>query len=195
MPTTPTPNKIKYGLKNVHYAIATIAADGTATFATPVAIPGAVNLSMEPKGEMSKFNADNIEYWTGENNRGYEGNLEMAIVPDHFKMAVLGYVKDSNNILYENQNPVTVHFALLFEFAGDVRAVKHVMYNCVAGRPAVGSKTKGDTIEPETETLSLKAGSIYNSVLQKDIVKSSTMDDTTAANYEAWYTTVQQAAA
>lgn len=188
-------NKIKYGLKNVFYALATIAADGTATYEAPVAIPGAVNLSLDPQGDNVNFYADNIVYWVGNGNAGYQGDLEIARIPDSFKTDILGYIEDAKGVLVEDMNAPIVHFALLFQFEGDEKATKHVMYNCTSSRASAAGATKADTIEPQTETLTITAASVYNSSLQKDIVKAETNAETDQTTYEGWTSAVYQPAA
>lgn len=184
------PNKIKYGLKNVYYAVATIAADGSATYDTPVALPGAVSISLEPQGENTPFYADNIVYWVGAANNGYSGDLEIARFSDAFKSDVLGYITSGNGLLVEDANAEAIHFALLFQFEGDVKATRHVMYNCTATRPSAAGTTKGENVEPETETVTVTATSIYVEALETDIIKSETNESTAAAVYDAWFTAV-----
>ena len=180
-------NKIKYGIKNVYYAVATIAADNSATYTTPVALPGAVSLSLEPQGDTSPFYADNIVYYTSVANNGYEGDLELAKVPESFLTDVLGYTADTNSVLYEDANAPVVHFALIFQFEGDAHAKRHVMYNCTAARPSVSGSTKEESIEPQTETITITATTIH--ALDKDIVKAS-CTPTESTQYNAWNTTV-----
>ena len=182
-------NKIKYGIKGCYYAVATIAADGTATYTTPVALPGAVSLSLSAEGDTSPFYADNIVYYTSVANNGYSGDLELAKVPDSFLTDCLGYVTDTNNVLVEDAGASPAHFALIFQFEGDAHAKRSVLYNCVATRPSVEGNTKTESIEPQTETISITATTVYNSTLDKDIVKASVTPNE-STQYNAWNTNV-----
>ena len=176
-------NKVKFNIKNVHYAkLNKNAETGAVTFATPVALPGAVSLSMDPNGEPSVFYADGYAYYTISNNQGYEGDLELAMVPDSFRTDILKESLDSNNVLVEDATAETEPFALLFEFDGDKNAIRHVLYNCTAARPTIESSTNEDEIEVKTETLSIKAAP-----LSGGYVKARTSDTTTQAAYDAWY--------
>ena len=183
-------NKIKYGIKNVYYAVATLAANNSATYDTPVALPGAVSLTLDPEGDNNIFYADNIAYYTTYANNGYSGSLELALIPDAFRKDVLGEIEDNKDVLVEEQGAPSVHFALMFQFEGDVKATRHVMYNCVASRPTTNGSTKEASIEPQTETINLTATSIYNAALDKDIVKARTGDGTDNTAYTGWFTQV-----
>lgn len=184
-------NKIKYGIKNVYYAVATISTSGAATYGTPVALPGAVSLSLSAEGDTSPFYADNIVYYTSVANNGYSGDLELAKVPDAFYKDCLGYIEDGSGVLVEDANASPAHFALMFQFEGDAHAKRSVLYNCVATRPGVDGSTKAESIEPQTETLSITATTVYNAVLDTDVVKASCTEATTGV-YTTWTSAVYQ---
>ena len=178
-------NKVKFNICNVHYALITVDEDGDVTFGTPVAMPGAVSLSLEPNGEPSNFYADGYAYYTISNNMGYEGDLELAMVPESFRTDVLKESLDDNSVLVESANVETANFALLFEFDGDVKKIRHVLYNCSAARPNIESATNEEEIEVQTETLAITAAPLANGY-----VKVRTGDSTTDTVYTGWYTSV-----
>lgn len=182
-------NKIKYGISRCYYAIATIASNGSATYGSPKALPGAVSLSLDQQGETNKFYADNIVYYTSVANNGYEGDLEVAKLTDDFLKDILGYQADANGVLFENAGAEPVHFALMFQFEGDAHARRHVLYNCTANRPSVSGSTKEDSIEPQTETVTITATTIYHPGFDLDIVKAS-VTPAESTEYNSWNSNV-----
>lgn len=170
-------NKVKYGLCNVFYAMATLRDDGTATYGTPVRFPGAVSLSLEPQGDQTIFRADNINYWVGQSNNGYQGDFEIARIIDSFRKDVLGDKTDSNGALVEDADAQPKPFALMFQFDGDEKNTRHVMYNCTVSRPTVAGSTTDETIEPQTETVTLTASTIWNNALEINTPKASVEQD------------------
>src|SRR5574344_1756250 len=140
-------NKVKFGLKNCHYALVTIDEDGKVTFGTPVSMPGSVSLSLDAEGDNDPFYADDSVYYMCSNNNGYSGDFELALIPESFLVDVLHETEDANGVLVENKDVEPEHFALLFEFSGDQRKIRPCLYYCSASRPAMA----GDTTEDKKE--------------------------------------------
>ena len=179
--------KVKFGFKECYYAKIT-ESGGSITYGTPKALKGAVSLSLSPSGDKTEFYADDSLYFSDENNNGYEGSLELALIPEDFAKDCLGYTLDENNVLCENANNITTPFALLCEFTADDGAIKYAFYNCQATRPDLNGTTKAETKEVQPETLNITIRP------RKDgLVLNHTTATTSSATEEAWYTTVYEA--
>lgn len=176
-------NKVKFGLKNVHYAVVT-EANGLVTYGTPVAVPGAVNLVQNPVGDPVTFYADDTTYFEENTNDGYEGSVEMALIPDQFRVDVFGDELDANGALIENANARPKKIALMFEFDGDKNKVRHVNYNVSVARPSIEGSTRTNTKEPKTETMNITV----RPALDTGYVKAKLEQGKTG--YDTFYTAV-----
>ncbi|MEX0416529.1 major tail protein [Bacillus sp. C30] len=173
-------NKVTFGLKNVHYALLDTK-DNVVKFGVPFPLPGGV--------ELTEFYADDMVYFSSDNNQGYDGTLVIANIPEQFAIDALGeQLDETDGVLNEVANAKRKPFALLFEFDGDEKAIRHVMYNCTASRPTVASKTKTSSAEPNTNELKFVASPL--NINGKPLVKTKTSPKTTAAIHDGWYTAV-----
>ena len=147
-------NKVKFGLKNVWIAEIT-ATSPSYTYSTPFSIPGAVNLTAAANGDSDPFYADDVQYFVNYANQGYSGTLEVALIPDAFKTAILGEITDTNGALVETASAVTKAFALGFEVQGDDTPRRTWFYNCTVARPNTDASTKEASITPQTDSLEI----------------------------------------
>lgn len=182
-------NRVQLNLKNVHYAVLTESTTGGTTsysWDTPVPVPGAVNLNLEQQGEITKFYADGIVYYQSPVNNGYEGDLEMARIIDKMLQDVWGMtLGTTSKVLTENANTEAKAFALLFQIDGDAGEDCYVFYNCTATRPAVAAKTKEDTKEPQTQSITISAAPLGDG----RIVARTTSESPTATK-SGWFSQV-----
>lgn len=182
-------NKVEFGLRNCYYAVVTVDESGKITYGAPKKLPGAVSITFDKSGDLIRFKADDIDYYTNANNQGYEGTLTLARVPEDFRTEVLKEKKTEKGVLIENSDAQTANIALMFEFQGDVKATRHLLYYCSVNRPSVGSTTK-DSGNPNTTELAMVASPRPSD----NLVKASTSTGVDEETYNSWYTKVYEEA-
>ena len=187
-------NKVKYGLSNVHYALVTeTESEGvvTSSYGPVKSWPGAISLSLDSTAEKSVTRADDSDYFVTFGQGGYEGDLECALIPDDVRTAILGFKEDDDGILVEDSSSFSnvTYIAMMFEFKGDQKAIKHCLYKVSLSRPSIASRTTGEngSIEPQTETVTLTAVPRADA---DQYVHLQTKPTTDAEVVAAWYTAV-----
>lgn len=187
-------NKIKFGLKNVHYAILTESTDSqtgkiTSSYGTVKSWPGAVNISLEPQGTDSPFYADDRVYYRVSKNNGYSGDFESALIPDDVYESILNMDRDDDDILVEsasNSNSTT-YFALLFEIDGDAKARRFCFYKVSLTRPTIAGATKEEDATPQTETVTMTAVPRAD---EDEYIRAVADEATDATKYAGWFSAV-----
>lgn len=175
-------NVIKYGISEVYYSLIL----NGRTYDTPVAMPNCVSISLSPIGSIIPVYGSNQEAFSLEVRNGYDGSLEFLLIPDDFRINILG---DTivNGIQVEANSAVSKEFGLTFVFEGDVKKRKHVLYRCKATRPNIESGTvQGEKVDLKNETLSLTV----RPRLSDSLTKAKTTDTTPDAVYNNWSTMI-----
>lgn len=156
---TTNANKVKFGLKNVHYSVVTETyTEGTgweSTYGTVKAWPGAVSMSISPEGEDNNFYADDGIYYVISSNAGYTGSFESALLPNDVLESVYGFQRDSNGLLVESNEQKKKYIALMFEVDGDSKATRYCFYRCMLSRANVDANTKENSVEPKTDSIDI----------------------------------------
>lgn len=188
-------NRVKFGLKNVHYAIVTETlnpGDGTitSTYGAVKAWPGAVNLTIDAAGsDDTNFDADDGVYYViqGSNN-GYTASFESALIPEDVEINILGHEEDDNGVIVENKDDVRKFIALMYEVNGDAAARRYLFYRCMLSRNSINASTKtsdgGNT--PQTDTINITMSPRPDDGL----VKTKTGASVDSTVYNNWFNVV-----
>lgn len=155
-------NKVKFGLSKLYRAKLT-RSDSGVTFATPVAMPGAVSMTVTPEGEEgSPFYGDNgIYYQADDVNGGYSVEFTLAMLDEAARRDIYGEELDeATGIQYEAVDAKIPEFAYICQVEGDVNPLGMVFYACKASRNELSANTKGESTEVDTDTFKVKAATI-----------------------------------
>lgn len=184
--------RIRYGLKNLYYAVATAGTGGALTYAAPVAVPGAKSISLSPAGSAIDEPADDVVWFHKDTNDGYTGSVEFedTAAGDAFLAAVLGMTTDSKDVVFESASDEYKEFALLGQFtleggSDNETGKRFCLFRCIAARPDVAGQTKevgGLTIATNTVNITAMAR------INDDMVKASC--DSNSDAYAGWFTAV-----
>ncbi|MCI7638220.1 MAG: phage tail protein [Clostridiales bacterium] len=176
-------NKVHYDLTNVYVAPLTVDLEaGTVSFGAPKRLPGAISMDLAAQGEQTKLRADAVDYYVTNNNNGYSGDLNVAMVPDWFRQEYLGdTISTTDKVLVENAQAEPKPFAMLYEFLGDKSRRRHCLYNVTASRPNIKGENKDNQKEADTESMTMTALPLPNGN-----VKASTTAETPKTVYDNW---------
>lgn len=151
-------NKVRYGLKNLYRAEVKRAADGTVSFGDPERMRGARSISFTKEGsDAQDFYADDEVYYTIDGtNGGYSADLEIARLSASDREALLGESYDDDGVQFETTDDKAPEYAYIMEMQGNFSPIAFCFYCGKASRINMNANTKGESVEVDTDTVSIR---------------------------------------
>jgi phi13 family phage major tail protein len=137
---------------------------------------------------MEAFYADGIKYYVTSSNGGYEGDVELALIPDSFRKDILKETEDDNHVLIERADVNPIEFACGFDIDTDTITTRLWFYNCTAARPQVEAETNEDKKTPKTDKIKISCVADASGK-----IRAKTTEETPEAVRDAWFTEVYPA--
>ena len=148
-------NKVEFGISDLYVGTYEVDSDGDVTLGSPYHQPGAVNLNVEISQESNDFYADNVKYWSGFSDNGFEGSIEVAKFDAAFKTNFLGYITLDDDGIAAVKGATKPNVYIMFETQGDSHARRVIMYNCTLGGISREYATIEESKEPATESMDI----------------------------------------
>ena len=177
-------NKVNWGLAASAWGKITVDANGNDVYGTPTMFLGDRQVNWDPAGDLVKVFADGTVIYTGRQNSGYTGSMELTNMDDDFAAWVLSESVDSKNVQYEEKEPTVNRFYLLWEWVQDQKNTRHVMYNITASRPSMSATTAGDN---DTKTAQYRTVNLTAIPRADGVVKASTRVDVDSTTWTNWF--------
>lgn len=177
-------NKVNWGLAASAWGKITVDANGNDVYGTPTKFLGNRQVNWDPAGDLVKVFADGTVIYTGRQNSGYTGSLELTNMDDDFAAWVLSESVDSKNVQYEEKEPTVNRFYLIWEWVQDQKDTRHIMYNITASRPSMSATTAGDNDSKTAQYRTLNMTAIPRA---DGVVKASTRVDVDSTTWTNWF--------
>lgn len=189
--------KVKFGLSNVHFFVLTETELGAMSYGEAINCPGAVNLSLDVSDSESEpfYADDSVYYLPAPKASGYTGTLEVAVIPDALKLALMNYKTDEDDVMVEIAEGKTIYAGMTFEIDTDDKARRLVYYKVQLGTPSLAAATTESSKTPATDTLPItvlptnkefKFGTGSDQV-STTVISGYTTADTDSTAYNSWH--------
>lgn len=190
---------LRWGISKLGFAKLTRGASGV-TFAAPVPMPGARQLTMNPEGGSEDFHADNGVYFTTTKNNGRSGSVEVAELSDDLRVLIFNDIIDGNGVCLEDADAEPAEGAIVFDVENEdsEHPTHFVMFDVKFSRPSGEHNTTEDNITPDTVSMDYRAIPIelpWGADDTKNFVGGhldyAATPAAIATAYAAWHTAIQ----